>query len=117
MLLLAARLGLRSSDIVNLKLKNIDWEKSEISLIQQKTKKALTLPLLNDVGEAIINYVKNGRPNVQDSHIFIRENKPYTHVSSSSLYTIVDQYLKRANIKVPANCPVSPRYGCLNLQV
>ena len=103
MLLLAARLGLRSSDIVNLKLKNIDWEKSEISLIQQKTKKALTLPLLNDVGEAIINYVKNGRPNVQDSHIFIRENKPYTHVSSSSLYTIVDQYLKRANIKVPAN--------------
>jgi len=103
MLLLAARLGLRSSDIVNLKLSNINWEKSEISLVQQKTKKPLTLPLLNDVGEAIINYIKNGRPNVQDSHIFIRENKPYTCISSGSLFTIVDQYLKRANIKVPAN--------------
>jgi site-specific recombinase XerD len=103
MLLLAARLGLRSSDIVNLKFKNINWEKSEISIIQQKTKKALILPLLNDVGEAIINYVKNGRPNVQDSHIFIRENKPYTCMSSGSLFTIVDEYLKRANIKVPAN--------------
>ena len=103
MLLLAARLGLRSSDIVNLKFENINWEKSEISIIQQKTKKALTLPLLNDVGEAIINYVKNGRPNVQDSHIFIREKTPYTCISSGSLFTIVDEYLKRANIKVPAN--------------
>ena len=103
MLLLAARLGFRSSDIVNLKFENINWEKSEISIIQQKTKKVLTLPLLNDVGEAIINYIKNGRPNVQDSHIFIRENKPYTSISSGSLFTIVDGYLKRANIKVPAN--------------
>jgi len=103
MLLLAARLGFRSSDIVNLKFENINWQKSEISIIQQKTKKALTLPLLNDIGEAIINYVKNGRPNVQDSHIFIRENKPYTCISSGSLFAIVDEYLKRANIKVPAN--------------
>ena len=103
MLLLAARLGFRSSDIVNLKFENINWEKSEISIIQQKTKKVLTLPLLNDVGEALINYIKNGRPNVKDSHIFIRENKPYTSISSGSLFTIVDGYLKRANIKVPAN--------------
>ncbi len=103
MLLLAARLGLRSSDIVNLKFENIDWGKSEIAIIQQKTKRALRLPLLNDVGEAIINYIKNGRPNVKNSHIFIREFSPYTQLNSSSLFTIVDGYLKRANIKVPAN--------------
>jgi len=102
MLLLAARLGLRSSDIVNLKFENINWEKSEISLVQQKTKKALTLPLLNDVGEAIINYIKNGRPSVKDSHVFIREAKPYAKISSGSLFTIVDGYLKRAKIKIPA---------------
>jgi len=40
---------LRSSDIVNLKFENLNWEKSEISLIQQKTKKALTLPLLTQL--------------------------------------------------------------------
>ncbi len=101
MILLAARLGLRSSDIVNLKFDNIDWEKSEISIIQQKTKKPLKLPLLNDVGEAIINYIRNGRPNVKDSHVFIREAKPYMKINSSSLFTIVDGYLKRANIKIP----------------
>lgn len=102
MILLAARLGLRSSDIVSLKFENINWEKSEISIVQQKTKKALKLPLLNDVGEAIINYIKNGRPNIQDSYIFIRESKPYTKMNRGSLFTIVDQYLKRANIKIPA---------------
>ena len=103
MILLAARLGLRSSDIINLKFENIDWEKNELSLIQQKTKRALRLPLLNDVGEAIINYIKNGRPDVQNSHIFIREAKPYTQMAQRTLFTIVDGYLKRANIKVPAS--------------
>jgi len=101
MLLLAARVGLRSSDIINLKFSNINWEKNEINLVQQKTKTPLTLPLLKDVGEAIINYIKNGRPNIEDQHIFIREAKPYMKLSSSSLYMIVDGYLKRAKIKIP----------------
>ena len=100
-LLLAARVGLRSSDIINLKFSNINWEKNEINLVQQKTKTPLTLPLLKDVGEAIINYIKNGRPNIEDQHIFIREAKPYMKLSSSSLHMIVDGYLKRAKIKIP----------------
>jgi len=102
MLLLAARIGLRASDISNLKFNNIDWEKNQISIVQQKTKTPLTLPLLKDVGEAIIDYVKNSRPNVDDSHIFIRENRPYIKINASSLHMIVDGYLKRAKIKIPA---------------
>ncbi len=102
MILLAARVGLRSSDIVNLKLNNINWETNQISIIQQKTNTAATLPLLKDVGEAIINYIKNGRPEVDTQYIFIRENPPYTQLNTSSLYTIVDGYLKRAKIKIPA---------------
>ena len=102
MILLAARLGLRSPDIANLKFSNLDWEKNQIRLVQQKTKTPLILPLLKDVGEALINYIKNARPNVDNQHIFIRENSPYTEISPSSLYTIVDGYLKRAKIKIPA---------------
>ncbi|MEA3522071.1 MAG: tyrosine-type recombinase/integrase, partial [Campylobacterota bacterium] len=102
-LLLAARLGLRSSDITNLKFSNIDWETNEIHIVQQKTKNALILPLLSDVGEAIINYVKNGRPDIEDPHIFLRAAKPYHKMNSGSLYNIVDKYLKRANIKIPNN--------------
>ena len=102
MILLAARVGLRSSDIVNLKFAHIDWESSQITLIQQKTNTPVTLTLLKDVGEAIINYIKNGRPEVDTPYIFIRENPPYTQLYAASLYTIVDGYLKRAKIKIPA---------------
>jgi site-specific recombinase XerD len=101
MLLLAARIGLRASDITNLKFNNIDWEKNQISIVQQKTKAPLTLPLLQDIGEAIIDYIKNGRPNVDDLHIFIRESRPYIKIKASSLHMIVDGYLKRAKIKIP----------------
>ena len=101
MILLAARLGLRSSDIVNLKFGNIDWKRNQINIIQKKTKTPIALPLLNDVGEAIINYIKNGRPDVDNQHIFIRENAPYTEVKASSLHMIVDGYVKRAKIKIP----------------
>ena len=101
MILLAARLGLRSSDIVNLKFGNIDWERNQINIVQKKTKTPIMLPLLNDVGEAIINYLKNGRPDVDNKHIFIRESAPYTEVKASSLYMIVDGYVKRAKIKIP----------------
>jgi len=103
MILLAARVGLRSSDIVNLKFESIDWKRSQIRLIQQKTDTPLTLPLLKDVGEAIINYLKNGRPQIDTPYIFIRESAPYTQLSAASLYTIVDGYLKRAKIEIPAN--------------
>ena len=102
MLMLAARLGLRASDIANLKFSSIDWEKNEINLVQQKTNISVKLPLLKDVGEAIINYVQNGRPNVKDAYVFIRENRPYIKLSGSSLHMIVDGYLKRAKIKIPA---------------
>ena len=102
MILLAARVGLRASDIANLKFSNIDWENNRITLVQQKTQTPLLLPLLNDVGEAIIDYVRNGRPKIDDPHIFIREVKPYEKVKGSSFHMIVDGYLKRANIKIPA---------------
>jgi len=101
MILLAARLGLRSSDIVNLKFANIDWERNQISIVQKKTKTPITLPLLNDVGAAIINYLRNGRPDVNNQHIFIRESAPYTELRASSLHMIVDLYVKRAKIKIP----------------
>ena len=102
MILLAARVGLRSSDIINLKFNNINWETNQINIIQQKTNTSTTLPLLKDVGVAIINYIKNGRPKVDNQHIFIRESSPYIELQASSLHMIIDGYLKRAKIKIPA---------------
>lgn len=103
MLLLAARLGLRSSDICSLKFSSLDWERNEIALIQQKTGEPACYPLLKEVGVAIIDYLKNGRKSLMDEpFLFLREAPPYTRLANGSLYNIVDRHMKLAGIHVPA---------------
>lgn len=77
MIMLSAELGLRIGDIRNLKLQDINWNKKQISIIQHKTDKALLLPLSDDVGWAIINYLKNGRPYTDSSNVFVKHRPPY----------------------------------------
>ena len=72
-LLMVTQLGLRDSDIQNLKFENLLWKECRIRLIQEKTKRALELPLGEEIGHAIIDYLKYGRPK-QDTtdYIFIQ---------------------------------------------
>ncbi len=81
MLLLATRLGLRSSDIAGLTFGNLDWGQNIICLTQSKTKKVIELPLLADVGEAIINYLKYGRPVSSQQQVFLTSCAPYRPVN------------------------------------
>lgn len=81
MLLLATRLGLRSSDIAGLTFGNLDWGQNIICLTQCKTKKVIELPLLTDVGEAIINYLKYGRPVSGLKQVFLTACAPYRTVN------------------------------------
>lgn len=98
MILLATRLGLRSSDIRFLQFSNIDWKNNIIRLKQFKTKVPIELPLLIDIGEAIIDYIKNGRPKIKSKYIFLRDLGPYTTMTGTAFYTNIRTYLKRANI-------------------
>lgn len=77
MILLSAELGLRIGDIRNLKLQDIDWNKKQISIIQHKTNKELLLPLSDDVGWAIIDYLRNGRPYTDSPNVFVKHRQPY----------------------------------------
>ena len=101
MMLIAARLGMRIGDITCLKLSDIDWEKKTISIIQNKTKEPLILPVPNDVGWAIIDYLKNGRPITDYENIFVVHNAPYNGKPfKSTLRYNFHKALKRANISV-----------------
>lgn len=71
-LLLVARLGLRISDVQQLRFENIDWNNKRISIRQQKTGIPLELPLLEDAGWAIIDYLQHGRPKTDCPCIFVR---------------------------------------------
>jgi site-specific recombinase XerD len=100
-LLLIARLGLRSGDVCNLKYENIDWEQNKISFTQHKTGRPLTLPLLEDVGLAIIDYLKFGRPNCDSDVIFIRHRAPMGPFVSRSVYALVARYIGKAGLLTP----------------
>lgn len=98
MILLAARLGLRASDICGLKFESIHWETNTICVIQKKTKEKLELPLLAEIGNAIVDYLKYGRPVSELPYIFIRAGQPYDKLEEPTLHSIVSLYLKRAGI-------------------
>lgn len=90
--------GLRSSDIRELKFRNIDWINGEIRISQTKTGKALALPLTKDVGEAISDYILNGRPDIDCEHIFLKMFAPYTSLSESCIYNIINRYRFRLGL-------------------
>jgi site-specific recombinase XerD len=100
-LLLASAYGWRSSDIVNFSFSHINWDKNTISFDQQKTGDSLKYPLLSSVGNAIIDYLKNGRPDtyVQEiivGHDTVNHGKKLTR---PTIHSIVAKYLRAANIE------------------
>lgn len=101
MLLIAVRLGLRASDICGLKFNNFKWETNTIELRQEKTDELKILPLLNDVGEAVIDYIKYGRPTVDDKEVFLRMSAPIGPMAAPTLHSIVTHYFNKADISIP----------------
>lgn len=97
-LLLATRLGLRASDICGLTFDNILWEQGMISLNQSKTGRKLELPLLPEVGNAIVDYLRHGRPATGDNHCFIHVNGPYERMHSHDVGNMVRKYMTQAKI-------------------
>lgn len=97
-ILLIARLGLRSSDVANIRFSNIDWENDIIRIIQVKTGNPLELPLLEDVGEAIIRYLQNNRPKTESDHVFVMQKPPYTAFSPNAVGSLVRNHLQKSGI-------------------
>ncbi len=93
---LARQTGLRSCDVTNLKRENIDWRQHEIRFVQSKTNTPLTLPLLAETGNAIADYLLNGRPKCDLPYIFISKDNP--HRPLKSLHGVVRRYIKRADV-------------------
>ena len=71
MILATARLGLRICDLRQLELGDLDWRAKQITIVQHKTGRPLSLPLLDDVGWAIIDYVRGGRPATDCAKVFV----------------------------------------------
>lgn len=99
-ILLGSRLGLRVSDIQRLQFNSIDWEENVIRITQYKTGKPLTLPLLNAVGEALIDYILYGRPKSDSSFIFLRAIAPFEPISAKSITFIISKNIQKSGVEV-----------------
>jgi site-specific recombinase XerD len=101
-LLMLARLGLRSGDLAALRLSDIDWNNGTLR-VTGKGRYQVRLPLPQDVGDALLRYL-NGRPaNVPTDHVFMRIKAPCgPFTSGDGISSVVKHALKRANIDVPA---------------
>lgn len=98
-LLLAARYGMRPSDIRQLSLDHIDWRGRQIALPQVKTGRLLALPLLPEVQDALIDYLRRGRPETQFRNVFVRHLAPYEPFApKNNLPTIFQEALRRAGL-------------------
>jgi site-specific recombinase XerD len=99
-LLIAIRLGVRASDICKLTFDNFKWESNTIEFRQSKTGDTIVLPLLNDVGQAVIDYIKYGRPAVETDRVFLRLFAPIGQMKAPTLHSIVTQYMNKAGIRI-----------------
>lgn len=91
-------LGLRISDIIDLKLSDINWNLNTINIVQQKTQNTLILPLIDEVKYPLLDYLKNVRNNVNNDYVFITNSAPIGRYNSKSFQTMVTKYMNKANI-------------------
>src|SRR5207245_9843771 len=97
-LLLLVRLGLRAGDVVHLRHADIDWGNGALQLTG-KGRRQSALPLPQDVGDAILNYVEHWRPDVGDEHVFLRVNAPFVPLAgSSAVSSLVRRAARRAGL-------------------
>jgi site-specific recombinase XerD len=101
-LLLLARLALRASDIAGLALRDMDWRSGWITVCG-KGRRPERLPLPQDVGEAILRYLQQGRPALHNDRVFARVCAPLGPLTRAAVSQIARSALRRAGIQAPSN--------------
>ena len=101
-LLMLARLGLRAGDIVQLHLTDIDWEAGWI-VVSGKSRRQTRLPLTQELGDALVAYLQDGRPATEATAVFVRAHAPFCALGySNAVSHIVGRALQRAGVIRPS---------------
>ena len=102
MLLLLARLGLRASEVAQLKFADIDWRNGSIAVCG-KGRRQESLPLPQEVGNAILHYLNQARPPLPVPEVFTTVLAPIHTLTRAAVTHVVRSALRRAGIKAPVN--------------
>jgi site-specific recombinase XerD len=97
-LLLLSRLALRAGDIWQLRLEDIDWKGASIS-VSGKSRRETRLPLTQEIGEALVDYLQHGRPPSNSKAVFVRSRAPFrAFACHSAVSVIVERAMRRAEV-------------------
>lgn len=101
-ILCISRLGLRASEVVRLRLEDIDWRAATVQITARKTGHGAVLPLTGEVGEAIVGYLQHGRPDTTAREVFVLHTlRPGSAISDSIVGRAIGRALDRAGIDAP----------------
>ncbi len=100
-ILLITRLGLRGIDVKRLRFGDLDWPGNRLSVVQAKTGRRVQLPLLKDVGWALIDYLRHGRPQAGCPQVFVRHTAPIGPFSDQDhLHQILAKHARAAHVRL-----------------
>lgn len=112
-LLLLVTYGLRGREVAALSLDDIDWEHERLRVPERKAGHSTAYPLSPIVGEAIVDYLKHGRPQGGDRHLFYRVMAPYEPMTSGAVSTRASYYLHKVGAAVPRPGSHTLRHTCV----
>ena len=112
-LLLLVTYGLRGYEVAHLRLDDIDWQREQLRVPDRKAGHCTAYPLAAVVGEAIIDYLKQGRPATEDRHLFFRSVAPRMPITSAAISSAVSAYLQQADIRVHRGGSHTLRHTCV----
>jgi len=113
MLLLMITYGLRAREVATLTLDDLDWKRDRLHVRERKAEHSTTYPLAPVVGEAIVDYLKNGRPEVPSRLLFWRHLAPRLPLTQSAVSATATRYLHRAGIPVSRPGSHTLRHACV----
>jgi integrase/recombinase XerD len=112
-LLLLTVYGMRRSEVAGLKLQDIDWKKEQIFLRRAKRSKPQVFPLSGPVGEAILRYLKEVRPeHCKSKELFVGRRAPYQALSPTAIFAIANRRLKPLHLPIKHQGPHALRHAC-----
>lgn len=110
---LLAMYGLRSGEIVNLKLKDVDWRNGEIRLQRVKGCRPQIMPLIDEVAQPLLRYIMEVRATTPtQEHVFLTMRAPFRQITTSTVYQIASNALKGKSIGVKHHGPHCFRHSC-----
>lgn len=111
-LMLFAIYAFRSREVAGLRLEDVNWEQESISIDRPKLRRAQQYPLVAEVGEAILRYLRQVRPRRGRREIFVTLKAPFRPLSPGALYNVVSRRLSELGITTVRRGPHSLRHSC-----